>query len=210
MACTQVLVNPPAQTSQAAGTQVYQLGGKQGEGIVSELHGKWFTQNYNSNVFHAAATGLTVPVIASNLVSVFSLFNPANSSKNLELISADIGIVLATTVVDFVGLYFQRIGGAVTIPTSQTAGTPVSGLLGNTAAPQGLFLTAATHVGTPTLAKILATFGAVTTTADGPIHYEFDGKFVVPPNTIVSIAMSTAQSTASGLALAIDWVESPL
>ena len=199
MAFNQVLVNPPAQTSQAAGTQVYQLGGKQGEGIVSELHGKWFTQNYNSNVFHAAATGLTVPVIANNLVS-----------KNLELISADIGLVLATTVVDFVGLYFQRIGGAVTIPTSQTAGTPVSGLLGNTAAPQGLFLTAATHVGTPTLAKILATFGAVTTTADGPIHYEFDGKCVVPPNTIVSIAMSTAASTASGLALAIDWVESPL
>lgn len=210
MAYNQVQVNPPNTVSVADGTQAFQLGGKQGEGIVSQLHGMWFTQAYRGNVFHATATGLTVPAIANNLVSVFSLFNPANSNRNLELIAADMGIILATTAVDFLGLYFQRIAGAVTIPTSQTVGTPVSGRLGDTASPQGLFLTAATHVGTPTLAKILSTFGAVTTTGDQPITYAFNGSVILPPNTIASFAMSTAAGTASGLALGLSWVESPL
>lgn len=198
-------------TSLPDGQTPVMLGGKSAEGIVAELHGKWYTGAYRGNVFHGFVTGVTVPVVASGLVSVASLYNPAGSQRNLEVISTDVGIVLATQVVNHVGLYFQAgIGSNTSIPTSQTVGTPVNGMLGAGAVSQGKFLTAATHVGTPVLAAMIATFGATTTTADNPIHYDFDGKLILPPGSIVSFATSTAASTASGLAVGISWAEWPL
>ena len=210
MAVMQGVVNAPSSTSSADGTNPLLLQGKAGEGVVAELHGKWYTAAYRSRVFSGSVAAVTLPTNASNLVSVFSLFNPANSPVNLELLSFNWAYVVATTVVNGIGLYYQRIGGAVTIPTSQTAGTVTSGLIGNTASPQALFLSAATHVGTPVLGTIMGYTGAVTSTAANINKYEFDGKIIVPPNTIVSIAMTTAASTASGFTGSIDWCEWPL
>ena len=204
------IVNPPSNTSNSDATNVPILQGKQGEQVVTELSGRYYTQSYRGNVFGGFVTGVTVPQIANNLVSVCSLFNPASSNRNLVLIGADVGTVLATTVVDTIGLYFQKISGATTIPTSQTAGTTTNGLLGAGITAQGLFLSAATHVGTPTIAAIGGFFGAVTTTAAAPIRRSFDGEVILPPNTIVSFAMSTAASTASGIALGLQWMEVPL
>jgi len=188
-------------------TKVQMTGGLQGEGWVTPLHGPHYAACYSGNVFHAFVAGVTVPVIAQSFASVFSIWNPNNSSVNLELISADVGIVLATTVVDHVGIYYQSNAA----PTLTTLGTPVNGKLGIGATNQGKFYSALTHVGaTPALAAIIATFGAVTSTADNPIHYDFNGKLLVPPGTVISIAMSTAASTSSGLSLGLSWAEWPI
>lgn len=210
MATIQGIVNPPSSTSAQDGANPLVLQGKAGELVKTDLHGKWYTAAYRGRVFSGSVAAVTLPTNASNLVSVFSLFNPANSPVNVELISLNWAYVVATTVVNGIGLYYQRIGGAVTIPTSQTAGTVTSGLVGNTASPQALFLSAATHVGTPTLGTIVGYTGAVTSTAANINQYLFDGKFVLPPNTIVSVAMTTAASTASGFTGSLDWAEWPI
>lgn len=210
MAQIQGIVNAPSSNSSPDSSSPIVLMGKQSELLASELHGKFYTANYRGRLFHATVAAVTVPQNASNLTSVFSIFNPANSSVNVELASFDCAVVLATTVVDGIGLYYQRIGGAVTIPSSQTAGTAQGGLLGNGLTPTAQFLTAATHVGTPTLAVIMGTFGAVTDATNGPLHYDFDGKIIVPPNTIVSVAMTTAAGTTNGLTLGMTWLEWPL
>ena len=207
MATIQGVVAAPSTTSAADTSNPIALMGKSNELIKTDLHGKWYTAAYRGRVFSGSVAAVTLPANASNLVSVFSLFNPANSPVNLELISLNWAYVLATTVVNGLGLYYQRIGGAVTIPTSQTAGTVTSGQVGNTASPNGLFLSAATHVGTPTLGTIMGYTGAVTSTAANINQYLFDGKFILPPNTIVSVAMTTAASTASGFTASLDWAE---
>lgn len=192
------------------GTTTNAFQGRQGEICVSELHGKHYQSNMSGLVFHAHVTGVTVPVIAANLVSVFSLINPAGSTRSVELISADVGIVLATTVVNTLNLYQQSIRGGSLVPTVFTAGVAQPGLIGGAASSAALFCSAATHIGTPVAVCQIATFGAVTTTAANAIHLEFDGTVILAPGSIVSFAMSTAAGTANGLSLGLRWSEGPL
>src|SRR5438105_820133 len=101
------LIQNPTSTSTQDGQEATPNLGRQNEQLMSELHGKWYVASYRGAVFSANVTAKTVPVIASGLVSVFGLYNPVGSGKVLELIDFDLGLVLATTVVDTVGLYWQ-------------------------------------------------------------------------------------------------------
>lgn len=210
-------VSAPSTASAAVGSNQPALQGRQGDLVFSELNGKYYTDAYNGNVFQGGIAVLTVPAFAGSLASVFSLYNPAGSTRNLAVVSVDLGIILATTVVNFVGLYGQfGIGSNTTIPSSITVAstnTPSNGIYGAGSVSQGKFLSAATHVGASTtfqLLDIVTTFGAVTTTNASPIHRDYDGALILPPGSIVSLAMSTAAGTASGLAASIRWVEKPL
>ena len=48
----QVQVGGPSNVSLGDGTMPPQLGGKQGDAIVSHLHGKWYTQAIRNNVYY--------------------------------------------------------------------------------------------------------------------------------------------------------------
>jgi len=193
------------------GTVTNILQGRQAEAVVSELHGKHYKNNYDSLVFHGSVNAVTIPVNGANFASVFSLINPVGSTRTMELLRLDVGAVLATTVVDTVNLVQQSVGTGSVLPTTFTAGVTQAGLIGKTASPAGIFCTAATHIGTPVVvAGALAYFGAVTSTAGNIISYDFDGTIILAPGSIVSVVMSTAASTASGMAIHMAWSEGPL
>lgn len=183
--------------------------GRQTEQLVSEIHGKYYTANYRKVLFGFNVTAVTVPVVASGLVSVFSLYNPAGSPVNLEIVDFDMGLVLATTVVDVLGLYTSSIP-LTAKGTFTTAGSPVSGVVGSGLVGYGVPYSAYTHSGTPTRHSILATFGAVTDAQMGSFNIPIDGKIIIPPGVIVSAAMSTAAGTAAGIDLGVRWLEVPL
>ena len=88
MAYNQVFVNNFGSASLADGYQAFQLGGKQGEGLVSEVHGKWYTGGYRGNVYVGSTpgAGITVPGLLATAAK-FVLYNPLTSGKNLELIN---------------------------------------------------------------------------------------------------------------------------
>lgn len=183
--------------------------GKQGEQLASELHGKYYTINKRGGLYTANVAAVTVPTIAATLVSVFSLYNPRNSGIDMELIDFDITTVLATLVVNTYGLYFSADKNADT-STFTAKGTALScridgGPVGN----KGQFYSALTHVGTPVLWRILGGDLAVTSTQVGGIHVDFDGKAIIPPGTVVSLATTTAAATTSGTAAAATWAEWP-
>lgn len=206
------LVTNPTTTSTTDNVEASESIGKQNQQLVDMLHGKYWNMAVRSAVFTANVTAKTVPVVANNLVSVFTLWNPGSSTKNLELISMDIGLVLATTVVDTVGLYWQN-GASVTSGTFTTVG--VKGTNWFCAKPsqpigQGQFYSAFTHSGTPVRIKIVSQFGATTATNDLPITYNFDGSVILEPGDLISVAMSTAASTASGVDIGLTWAENPL
>ena len=195
-----------AQT-QAAQPAVPAFAGPSGEQLVSELHGRYYNANYRNHLFMATASGVTLPVVASGVASVFTLFNPVNSGKNLIVLRAAIGTVLATTVVDLAGLYY------LVNPTnaSTTAGTIKSGMLSQSAPSVANFFTACTHTSqTPTLAANVGGMGAVTDASANFFSRDFEGSIIVPPNVSVDFLMSTAASTASGVAVELTWMEAPI
>ena len=196
-------------TNNAVGSPIPHPAGYQGDAYYGKVHGDFYAANKNGAVFSAQATAKTVPVVAANMASVFSVYNPIGNSKVLELISAEVGVVLATTVVDVVGLHYEKFTSAPTY----TAGTPISNLLGSGNLPTAVYCTALTHVamGTGATARCaqVTGFPAVTSTAVSPAPYFFNGRVLVPAGVAVSFAVSTTVWTTTGMDLSLTWAEWP-
>ena len=178
--------------------------GRQGEQIVSETHGKFYTAAYRGALFNAstAAAGTTIP-ISTTVAATFGIFNPLGSGVNLELVSYDSSVQNATHVVSSILL---GIGTALNInPTSVTKLTMLAGVLGGSAAAQGVVFSVATVVAT-TVFYEMGGYGA-TSGAIVPIHHEFDGKIILPPGTVVHVCGTAAQTSASFQTLV--WAEWP-
>lgn len=186
-------------------------GDRGGAKYTQDYHGKYYPGAYYSRVYSFNVTAVTLPVIAATLASKAALYNPPTSNVNLELIDIDIGLVLATTVVDTVGLYWQAptLASLATLTTIGVFGTNwFAGMLGGNAG-QGNPYSALTHSGTPVRVDIVSTFGATSTSADNPISKTYDGKIILPVGHVISVAMSTAAGTASGVDVGIRWQEVP-
>ena len=205
-------VGNPASTSQSDGNTPPISAGRQAELLTAEIHGKYYTAAYRKNVFKFNVTAVTVPVVASGLVSVFTLWNPPSSGVVGEIVETMVGQVLATTVVDTIGWYFSsgNLALAGTFTTKSVALTNhFSARVGDTPANTILPYTAYTHSGTPVRCDIIGSFGAVTDAAFTLPVKAHDGKLLIPPGTAMSIAMSTAAGDAAGLDLQVDWAEWP-
>ena len=156
-------VTDPTQTSQSDGGAPPFTSGRQGDLLTSELHGKHYVANYRGKLFEANVANVIVPVVAATLVSVFTLYNPPTSGVNMELTSALVANVAATTVVNAVGWYYSS--ATLTAKGSfATAGTVQSSIVGASPANKGQFYTAFTHSGTPVLCDVIGGYGATTNT----------------------------------------------
>jgi len=173
---------------------------------TSDIHGKWFEANYRGKLFSANVTAVTIPVIASGLVSVFTLYNPPGSGVIGEIVSNQIGQVIAATVVDTVGWY-SSTPAATAAGTFTTLGTTRSGQVQGAPANAIKFYSAYTHSLTPSREDIIMAFGA-TTDAPGILYEKLhDGRLLLPSGVAMSVAMSTAAGTTSGLDIQATWVE---
>lgn len=180
--------------------------GKQQEQLVSILHSKNYPAAYRGNRFGANVTAVTIPVIASGLVSVFTLYNPVGSGIFMELDEVRLGQVSATTVVDVAGLYYSSSNLAAA-GTFTTKGTIQSAQIGSGLVGKGAFYSAYTHSGTPVRVAMVGSFGAVTDAGMTLPARSFDGGLLIPEGTAVSVAMSTAAGTATGLDVEAWWHE---
>jgi len=200
----------PLSASEADGSlNPNNLFGKAGEDLVAEIHGKYYTASYRGGVFTFGVSAVTLPVNAATLASVFSLYNPPGSGRNLELIDIDWNTAVATTVVNGYGIYYQAPATA-SKATFTTPVTPTSLLLGGNASSVATGYSALTASGTPSLAVIFGGNGAVTSTYEGVNHYSFDGKVIVTPGTLIHVAATVAATTASGWSGQLSWAEWPL
>lgn len=191
------------------GAEVAAKFGRNGDMIVGQQFGPYSEKCSRNVVGLVSIAAATLPVVANNLVSVMTIFNPANSGYYLELIDADFSTVLATTVVDSVGLYSSSVTLS-TAGTFTTRGNVRSGILQNGFGGVGQFWSAYTHSGTPVLEKLLGGWAAVTDSGLNTVHYDFKGGILIPPGVASSFAMTTAASTGSGITGACSWVERPV
>lgn len=198
-------VGAPSNTSASDGSNQAALQGKSNEIVDTALHGKYYTAAYRNRVFVGTTliAGITIPVNTAT-AATFTLFNPASSTVNLELISLDIGwpAAAASVVATILGtLIFQT-------PTAVTSGgnilrMPYGGSTGGSVA---ALYTAATIVASTQHIALLQ----VTSTADAMTasHYDFDGRILLAPGAGITLTSTPVQT---GVALpTIVWAEFPV
>lgn len=168
------------------------------------MPGLYYQDTLAGNVFIAATAtaGTIIPVQATNLVSTFTVWNPVSSPVNLELIRYTASWTTTVEVVGDIGLYAQfQVGSAVTAPGTLTSRTIRNALFGTGKVSQASFYTAATLVSTTDTNLIrmltLGGPGAVTSTNNAPVNYDFNGTVLVPPGTLVVTAGFAAQTAAT-------------
>jgi hypothetical protein len=214
----QVFVNNFASASLPDNAFAFQMGGKQGDGIVSELKGKFATAAYRGRVFVAnnGIAGAVIPVITSTTSqTAISLYNPPGSGINVELIELVVAtsITTATGVVGSLGFgVLENIGSGTAIPTSQVAATNIIGSpwSGIAPSPTAKALNTATIVAATVFISVALQWG-LTTGQAGPSNtgvYRPDGAIVVGPGTLIALQGTVAQS--SSFVQQITWAEWPV
>lgn len=222
MPLNQVSVGAASASSYGDGSTPPQLGGRQGDAIVSQLHGKYYTQNQRGNVYYAGtAVGGLAFTIFSNATSVaLLLWNPSGSGKNLVPIKVNVGPTTqgATAASGWGYAWINNAGsgvGTAAVVSSFTAITATRGSAICGPAGQGNSVALAGSGATFTTALLwgrAATFGtstgAVTTQLSTMLTEDFDGMTVIPPGTI--FAVTSAILSGITATAAIMWEEVPI
>lgn len=197
MPLMQVLPNPPSVASiPDGGTGVTMLGGKQGEGIVAELHGKYYTQTVRSKLWYANIfTATAIPVFATNATPNFFIWNPSNNTTNVVLVRATYGFHAGTGIAGALGYaYIQNVTslvGTAAPVSAATTTTILPGLIGNAAYGGNVVAgSAATVSGTAPFAlkqhswSPISQGAPITSTASyWSLVHEFDGSMILAPGT---------------------------
>jgi hypothetical protein len=183
---------------------VISRGGKQGEQMVSELHGRYYEQTYRGNVFSLCTqgTGVTTTAALATTWTGLGVANPAGSGVNL--------VLLGFTCAQF------AVGAAATVGIMGAAGaitstlTPQSRLIGGGQVSKANGSAGAT-ISTPLLIATFGEVGSLATTGYGlqaGISVDLGGSVIVPPGSFV--ASYTAIATTSALQFSFVWEEVPI
>lgn len=179
-------------------------GGKQGDIMVSELHGRYYEQAYRGNVFSLCTqgTGITTTAALATTWTGLGFANPAGSGVNAVLIGfgcTQFAVGAAATI----GI----MGGAGTISSTLT---PQSRIIGGGQVSKMAGSAGAT-ISTPVLIGSYGSVGSLATTGYGlenGIYVELAGSIIVPPGSFV--ASYTSIITTSALQFHFVWEEVPI
>lgn len=172
-------------------------------------HPRYAELAMRGQVFALSRAAVTIPVNAATLASVFGVYNPPGSGTMLEMIECTAHAVVATTVVDVLGLYYSSGTNASGATFTTQISTIENGRMGEGVPSVCKAYSAVTHVGTPVLADLIGGWGAVTDGGSTEAGKEWNGRLMAPPGTLLALAMTTAASTASGITAMLRWAEVP-
>lgn len=218
---TQSIVGPQANSD---GSLNIVRSGKQGELMASQLHGRFYEQNYRGNVFglgisNTAATSLNA--IATGLTAtatpIVGAYNPPTSSVNLVILKA---IVVTSTIANsavspggfmWCGAVGQTISTGL-VPYNQktltkvgaqgqafTMTTVMTGLSGSVVAIRASSISPFNAAGAGTAVSLLG----------GASVEEPEGLLIVPPGGVLGLFAQVSSSTYSA-SVALIWEEVPV
>jgi hypothetical protein len=225
MPLTQLLVGPQIAGDGSTPTQ---RGGRNAEGLVGELHGRFYEQNFRGNIF---SDGMTLTSISNATFTsattgatgtpVAGLWNPSTSVVNCVILQVSVGVTMtALQSTGPGGFVWMTSVGNTAISTGNNpfnrktlvasgssakgmCGVALTGLTNATAVRFG----SALGGGSPGYA-FLATAVAMQTQAPGQVE-NFDGSLIVPPGGVVAL-MATTTPVAHSAVSAIMWEEVPI
>lgn len=178
-------------------------GGKQGDQIVSELHGRYYEQTYRGNMF--GITGGLTTTTAGGVATYTGLIvgNPVGSSVNLAVNKCFVSQGAALTAETEIGIMY----GANTTTTSLTTifnRNPL-GPASKAVANAGQTITAMTAF------IVFAGSGSGAITVPGIIPVagvDFEGSLIIPPG--YAFASYTSRVTTTALMFTFNWEEVPI
>ncbi|MDP9181516.1 MAG: hypothetical protein M3P04_01910 [Actinomycetota bacterium] len=215
----------PQSLSDGAGSAFRQ--GKTGEQAVTELHGRFFEQNYRGNLF-SGGMGMTsisnatytTATLTSSATPIVGVWNPATSLVNLVLLQAVLSVSqTALQATGFGGLVWAMSTGNTAISTGAAplnrktlalSGSSAKDLTNTT--PTGLTnnpvvrFASALGGGSAIGAAFLATQAGAQTQQIAHNVEDIDGSIIVPPGGLL-ILMSTLTAVAHSAASSLLWEE---
>ena len=198
------------QNNASGSAPITARGGRQGDQIVSELHGRYYEQSVNRNMFSAVTLARATSLAATAQVG-FILFNPPGSGVDLVLNKYAIAVVATSAACTG----FTLAGGAQDItPTGLTAadfsGCTVIDKNTQTLG-KGRAYALATLVTAPVNQLLLGhnTAAINTVGANDQISGDFEGSVVVKPGGLIAICATGAAAAASAVNTSVMWEEVP-
>lgn len=178
--------------------------GKQGETMVSELHGRYYEQTYRGNMFSLCTqgTGVTTTAALATTWTGLGVANPVGSGVNLVLTKfgcTQFAVGAAATI---------GIMGGVGVISSTL--TPQSRIIGGGQVSKANGSAGAT-ISTPVLIASFGSVGSAATTAYGleaGIFVDLEGSVIIPPGSFVTSYTSIV--TTSALQFHFTWEEVPI
>lgn len=182
--------------------------GKQGELMVSELHGRYYEQTYRSNVFSVASQAVaTTTVGLATTYTGLCIANPISSQINMVLNKATImqSVIQATQVEAYaIALGFNK----TTNVTLTVAATAQSNKVGSGVVSVGVAATSATLPTAPLYAYFLTQTASATSQASTAM-IDFEGSVILIPGAYACF-VTPAQASVAGLWFSFAWEEVPL
>lgn len=192
------------------GSGISPRGGKQGQLIVQDCHGRYHEAVSRGRVWTAsiAAAGVA-PGTAIGTTPALYLHNPIGSGYNLSVLRTTAGYVSGTLGAGSL-VYTTNVGAQAVPPTGGTALTPIASLLGNGAAPAAKPGTGQTVAAQSLYRPTGWIIGAsLATTAALPVFLTdlVDGEIEIPPGFGLGIQGIAAAGTTPLMLFSITWEE---
>lgn len=188
--------------SNADGVYAYQRSGKNGEQIVSELHGKRYEQTSRGSSFGIQGTAVTTTAAGATTFTGLAVGNPAGSGVNMVLNRFSCSQVAALTAGTSIGLMY----GISTTAITASLTTIFNRLPGGAAS--ALVATAGQTITAPTAFMVFGSGGSGATTVPlliQALNVDIEGGLVIPPGYFVASYTSVASTTA--LHFRFEWEE---
>lgn len=223
MPITQLRTAPLPNASLADNSTPDALAGRAGEGVATQLHGKYYTQAYRGNVY--VGTTLiagVIPPISTTTTHTFALWNPAGSNKNcvpIKLYAGNLNDVTAAPG-HIIYQYKLNVGSSVAsggpISTFTSAASTNTNLgSGNTSVARFAALAgavvidvAATFLKTSGINQLTTSTTSSTTQTQWTCAEDFDGTIIVPPNCLFLVSSNT--TAANKFDFGLVWEEVPV
>lgn len=196
------------QNNQDGASGIAVRGGKQGDLIISELHGRYYENTYRGNGFSVASQAVaTTTVGLATTYTGLALVNPVKSTKNLVLNKCTMmQSVIQSTQVEAFAIAFGF--NSTTDVTLTTPATPQSNVIGSGAVAQAKAATSATLPTAPLYGAFLTNTATATQNAPGDF-LDFEGSIILPPGAY-ACWVTPAQASVAGMWFSFSWEEVPL
>ena len=187
----------------AADALITPRGGRQGEALTSNLHGRFYEQVNNGNVWGVSNQAVVTTTAALNTTFTgLAIANPATSGKNLVMLRYTVGQV-AVGAASAIGLmtFAGAAAGALSVRNRKLGSTTTSATTASAGA----------TIATPVLEAVYGSVGSLATTGYGllaGLDIYLDGEIVIAPG--YGIATYTTIATTSSLVFGFVWEEVPI
>ena len=199
---TQTSVGP---TVNAVGTYPILRGGKGGDVIVSQLHGRYYESCYNNNMYVAASQAVaTTTVGLATTYTGLSLANPVNSGVNLVILKTSV----MQSIIQAVQVEAVALATGYNATTNVTHTTPLATrplMVGGTGTAVGLADISATLPTAPFYSHFFTNTGSATTNSPG-ITVDFEGSIILRPGAYLAF-VTPAQASVAGMWFSVSWEE---